>query len=173
MPRPQVIITPEATLESLAEAVLELQRLLTKGLGIGDAGGGNSLARIDTSTPVRPLTQLGEPDNLLGSLVQVNLVDGDLNTNLKCDHNLQLDAPASRPGPDQLLNVRWIVAGIRYLSDDYGTDLAANSQTVLAMYADGAVGENSIELRFFSDLDLTGTPAQTLVVTLFFFPASA
>lgn len=175
MPAPQVIITPEAGTVQLAEAILEIQRILTQGLGIGDPGAGSELVRRTTPTPLRPLTLLGRPDNLYGSLVEVTLsASTDLGTNITVTHSLGQPAPSTRGGRNQRLNVRWIPAGIRYLTDNYGVDLpVAADHRILVLYADGAVGEDSIELRFYTDLTLGGANNAALKVTLFVIPSSA
>lgn len=171
MPQPQVIVTPQSSVEELAEAVLEIQRILTGRLGIGDAGAGNNLVRRTAPTPVRPPQLLAAGDNILGSLVEVTLtVPTDLNINLQVVHNLGLPVPPSRVGRNQKLNVRWIVAGVRYQNDNYAANLLGVGNSYSVLYADGTVGANSIDLRFYTTLSSLGNPE--LVMTLFFLPAS-
>ena len=178
MPAPQVVITPQASTAQLAEGLMELQRILTRGLGFGDAGTGTSLlARAAPGTP-RPATRIGLSDNLFGSFVEVTLTAvGDLNVNLVAQHNLTLPAPAQRSVAAQkraqLLNVRWIVAGIRYKADNAVVAPVGTDHRALVLYNDGAVGANSVELRFYTDLTLGGAQNGALTITLFMFPASA
>jgi hypothetical protein len=177
VPSPQVIVTPESGIPQLTEALMETQRILTRGLGLGDAGTGLALPRTAVGT-TRPITLVGLPDNVFGSFVEVTLDletapgTADLNVNLQCTHNLNLPVPASRPGRDQRLNVRWFVTGVRYLTDNYA-DLAATDYRVLVLYADGAVEANSIELRFYTNLPNNSVVTnQALTITMFMFPAS-
>jgi len=177
VPAPQVVITPEASTTQLAEGVMELQRILTRGLGLGDAGTGTSfLARAAPGTP-RPATRIGLSDNLFGSFVEVTVVAAaDLNVNLVVQHNLNLPTPAQRAAAAQkraqLLNVRWLVAGVRYRADNAVVAPVATDHRVLVLYNDGAVGANSVELRLYTDLTLGGAQNGALTVTLFLFPAS-
>lgn len=180
MPQPQVIVTPKATTPQLAESVTELQRILTRGLGIGDAGDGNELARTTVGT-TRPATKIGKTDNIFGSLVEVTLTAvADLNANIVVTHGLNLPVPAARTAAaqkrSQLLNVRWLVVGIRYLSDDAVVAPILPVPTdhrVLVLYNDGAVGADSVELRFYTDLTIAGPQNGALQITLFVFPSSA
>lgn len=171
MPAPQIIISPEASTPQLAEAVIELQRILTRGIGFGDPADGTVLARKTSPTPTRPNTRIGRTDNVFGSLVEVTLaIPGDLNTNIVCQHSLNLPAPASRVGRNQRLNVRWLVAGARYQNDNYAANLLGVGNSFSVIYADGVVDANSIGLRFYTTLSSLGNPE--LQVTLLFIPAS-
>src|SRR3990172_4100349 len=157
---------------------MELQRILTRGLGFGDAGAGPSLLARALPAPPRPATRIGLPDNLFGSFVEVTLVAvGDLTVNLLVQHNLNLPTPAQRAAAAQkraqLLNVRWLVGGVHYLADNAVVAPVGTDHRVLVLYVDGAVGANSVELRFYTDLTLGGAQNGALRVTLFLFPASA
>lgn len=176
MPSPQVIISPDATTRELAEAVIEIQRILTKGLGIGDAGDGEELGRNTGGTGTRPPTRRGKSDNILGSLVEITLdATTDLDVPIRCDHGLSLPAPAMRTAGferGQAVNVRWQIVGARYLSDNAVVAPVGTDHRVLALYNAGQVGEDSVELQFYTDLTLGGAQNGALVVSLFFFPAS-
>ena len=176
MHSPQVIISPNASLKELAEAVMELQRILTRGLGLGDAGLGDSVPRTATSG-VRPATKRGKADNIFGAMVEVTIdTAADLGVNLRCTHGLGLPVPAVRTPAlqvrSQILNVRWLVGGVRYLSNNAVVVPAGADHRLLVLYSDGVVGADSVELRFYSDLTIAGAQNGALVVTLFFFPAS-
>lgn len=178
MPTPQVIITPEASTTQLAEAVIELQRILTRGLGIGDAGEGQEYPRTTVGTP-RPKTKLAKPDNLFGNMVEITIdTAADLGINLECTHGLNLPVPAVRTAGiqqrSQILNVRWLVGGVRYLSDNatVATNAGDPYHRFLVLYSNGVVGANSVELRFYSNLVVAGAQTGAIRVTLFFFPAS-
>lgn len=181
MPSPQVIISPTASTVELAEAVIEIQRILTRGLGLGDAGDGESFPRTAVGG-VRPATKRGKSDNIFGSMVEVTIDTlADLGVNLRCTHGLNLPVPAVRTAGlekrSQILNVRWMIGGVRYLSNDAlvvppPVGPAQPDHRVLVLYNDGAVEANSVELRFYTDLTIAGAQDGALVVTLFFFPAS-
>lgn len=174
MPVPQIIVAPTATTAQLAEAVMEIQRILTRRLGIGDPAKGDALVRRTAPAPTRPASTLGLVDNLYGSLVELTLLEADLGTNVRVAHNLGQPAPPPRATRDQKLNVRWLVVGTRYLTDNFAADLpVALDHRVLVLYADGAVSEDEIELRFYTDLTMTAAANnRRLVVSLFVFPAS-
>jgi hypothetical protein len=107
----------------------------------------------------------------LGSFVEVTLtIPDDLNVNLEVGHNLDLPAPPARVGRNQKLNVRWLVFGARYNNDDYA-NLMGVGNSFSALYANGNVTGNTIDLRFYTTISHSvGNPE--LVLTLFFFPAS-
>lgn len=168
---PQVIITPTSSPEQLAEGLIEVQRILTRGLGIGDAGESVNLLPRTVVGTTRPATRLGRVDNLLGSMVEVTLtLPTDLNVNIECYHSLNLPGVASRVGRSQALNVRWLVVGLRYLNDNYTANMLGVGNSVSVMYANGVVGTNSVELRFYTTLSSAGNGG--LVVSLLFFPSS-
>jgi hypothetical protein len=172
VPQPQIIVTPQSSTEELAEAVLEIQRILTGRVGLGDPGEGAAVARRTIGgTNTRPPQSAGRGDNILGSMVEVTLtVPTDLNVNLVVQHNLNLPAPASNAGRDQRLNVRWVVCGARYQNDNYAANLLGVGNSFAVLYADGEVTANSIDLRFYTTLSSLGNPE--LIITLFMMPAS-
>lgn len=79
-----------------------------------------------------------------------------LNTNISCVHKL---AQLVLTGP----NVAWQVAGIQH--SGLGAGVASSASV---MYLGGAVGSNSIELRFFTTLTVNaGNP---ITFWLYFYP---
>jgi len=107
-------------------------------------------------------TQNGTLLNIAGSWVELKLDDvGNLiNTNVTCIHNLGVAVlSASEP------NVRWLMFGWQHSGAGAGAGSA-----VSAIYVDGAVTSNSIQLRFHAAAR-TVTVANPLKVCLFFVPA--
>ena len=170
MPRPTVSLQRGSNSETLVQAVQEIQRILSGGQTFGDPGRGVGLAAVAGG---RLAQTIGTSDNLATSTVECTLTNvSELNTNLVVRHALRLPVPPAVPGPNQRLNVRWWVAGLRQkgTSPSLGTDLWCH-----VAYVDGNVGADELQLRFYTNAPLAGSGAPNtgdLVVTLMFIPSS-
>jgi hypothetical protein len=178
MPRPRATIGVPPTPESVAAAVSELQRMLGRGLSLGDprAPAALSIARTIMGAVRRPPQLVAPADNMEGAWTEATLdetLDFGIAQNLRFVHGLKLPVAASRPGRNQLLNVRWSVMGVRY-----NTDAAAPATVgppdarVLVAYVDGAVDASWIDLRVWTNFVIAGPDNESLTLTLYFWPAS-
>ena len=154
MGRPQRSDANPKDPHSIVEHLGANQRILDGQVEFGHPG--NPIS--DASTALAGTTHNGTLMNMAGSWVE--LAVSALNTNTTCTHNLELAIPsASQP------NCRWLVWGWQH----DGTGAGATTQ-VNALYVDGTVGANSIQLKFYATT-LTVGAGNKLRVTLYFIPA--
>lgn len=151
---PKVLVDPSSP-QSIVDHLGRVQRIVDQQIDFGTPQD----PRDPTSTaPADGIAHNGTIANMAGSWFQLQLDDATnlLNTDVTCIHNLGVQVVASRP------NVLWSIKSIEH----DGTGAGAGS-VVTAVYSNGAVTTNSIQLRFFAAAR-TVTVAHPLLLTIWF-----